>query len=233
MAAARPVKGKRQGFFKRIKSRIEAAASIFYLKKKGLPAGKVLLLLLASIGILILVGGGSLYLFVGFALGDQAVLAAISLIAGIGLSIFLIIKLWVRAARKANPGKEQRQEQLRQEQLQLEAQHSAELPFENQIKVSEPSVRVCIEESGDADEDRVTLTFDGKILAENVKIGTNPRCFDLELQKGAPNILTLQNTDGGSVPLDLAKITIEESSRKQIRTVKTAAGQATTVQLNY
>jgi hypothetical protein len=111
-------------------------------------------------------------------------------ILGLAAIIGSIAWMWTAATRK--------ERKKRQSQIPSGNPHLATeppLPYESTLQVTNPALQVCLSAESRA---TVTVWYDGRILAKNVKIGDVPRCFEIEAKGGKLNGLTIETHTGAS-----------------------------------
>ncbi len=218
------IKTWKQAKIKEAKAKIRQHIAVIRSAAKGLEAGTVALLLLASL--VIVLGLGYIIAAISCELYCNGQEGAANLVLVLGLSaiVGIIAWMWTAAVRK------ERRKKRRAIAAQVEAT-SAPLPLlsEQTVQVTKPNIRFRLLDRNPNDNDILTLRMGEKVLFDKINPGTVSQWVNVSLNPDESNTLSVHTLYSEEEAGSQLEIYLEDGTSRQYLRVPIEAGKRTAV----
>ena len=216
------IKTWKQEKVKNAKAKIRQNINRIRKAAQGLGAGKVILLVLASLIIIVLLGPLTAAISCELSCNGQEVAAGLVLVLGVAAIVAIIAWMWVAAVRK------ERRKKRRAAAAQVETT-SAPLPLlsEQTVQVRQPNIRLRLVDKNPKDNDILTVRLGEKVLFDKINPGAVSHWVNFSLNPDESNTLSVHTLYSKEEAAQQLEIYLEDGTSQQHLRVPIEAGKRT------
>ncbi len=93
------------------------------------------------------------------------------------------------------------------------------------LPVQSHTFSVCLRDGGAPDGDRVSVSFNGAYLHQNLELNKKPECFELTLIPGATNALYVEAVSDGKTKPNTVQVTLQEGKEDRVFYIRADVGK--------
>ncbi len=214
------IKAWKQTKLKNAKASIRKNIALIRHAAKELEAGKIALLVLASLAIFAVLGYLTAAISCSLSCNGQEGAATTVLVFGCVAIAGIIALVWTSAVK--NDRRKKQAEELKGISPALLPVHS-----EQTVQVAQSEFRVCISGESPNDKGVVSVFMGEQVLLYKATLGNVPYCFNVALNPGNPNKLIINTISTEEMGSNKLRIFVEHSSEKNFFPVEIEAEKTT------